>query len=215
MKSALLIGLAGGTGSGKTLVAKNLMKGMDSSRVAIIEQDSYYRDLQHIPKSQRDERNFDHPEAFDWELLRRQIAQLVDGHSVDVPVYDYSTHTRSDKTRRIENPHIVIIEGILVLNDPELRELMDIKAFVDTDDDIRFIRRLQRDIRERGRTIESVIKQYQESVRSMHLQFVEPTKRFADIIIPEGGYNSVAIDLLRTKIETLLKEMENDQGSSL
>jgi len=214
-KSALLIGLGGGTGSGKTLVAKNLLEGIDSSSVAIIEQDSYYHDLKDIPKSERDERNFDHPDAFDWPLLRQQVSRLIRGHPVDIPVYDYTTHTRSGHTRHIADKSIVLVEGILVLADPELRDLMDIKAYVDTDNDIRFIRRLQRDINERGRSLESVIRQYQESVRPMHMQFVEPTKRFADIIIPEGGYNTVAIDLLQTKIESLLYQIEEEnRGTS-
>lgn len=211
MKSAILIGLAGGTGSGKTLVARNLCKGIESSGVAIIEQDAYYRDLADIPKSERDQRNFDHPDAFDWVLMREQLANLLSGNPVEIPIYDYTTHTRSDQTRAITNPRIIILEGILVLSDPELRSMMDIKAYVDADDDIRFIRRLQRDIRERGRSMDSVIEQYQESVRPMHLQFVEPTKRFADIIIPEGGYNTVAIDLLQTKVEALLREMKEQQ----
>ncbi|MCF7804643.1 MAG: uridine kinase [Candidatus Marinimicrobia bacterium] len=209
MKKAILFGLAGGSGSGKTLVAKNLFRQIDSSKVSILEQDAYYKDLADIPKSARDERNFDHPEAFDWDLMKQNMADLLNGKTVEIPVYDYKTHTRSDRTRTISGHHIIVLEGILVLADPELREMMDIKAFVETDDDIRFIRRLQRDIRERGRSMESVIEQYQRSVRPMHLQFVEPTKRFADIIIPEGGHNTVAIDLLKTKITALIDQMDN------
>jgi len=210
MNKAILFGLAGGSGSGKTLVARNLFRRIDSTKVSIIEQDSYYKDLTDIPMTAREQRNFDHPDAFDWELMRKNMADLLAGKTVDIPIYDYKTHTRSDNTRTISGHHIIVLEGILVLADPKLREMMDIKAFVETDDDIRFIRRLQRDIQERGRSMESVIDQYQRSVRPMHLQFVEPTKRFADIIIPEGGHNTVAIDLLQTKINVLLREMEND-----
>ncbi|MBS1270878.1 MAG: Uridine kinase [Candidatus Marinimicrobia bacterium] len=209
-KKAILFGLAGGSGSGKTLVARNLFRRIDSTKVSIIEQDSYYKDLGDIPMTAREQHNFDHPEAFDWDLMRENMADLLAGKTVDIPIYDYKTHTRSDKTQTISGHHIIMLEGILVLADAKLREMMDIKAFVDTDDDVRFIRRLQRDTQERGRTMESVIEQYQRSVRPMHLQFVEPTKRFADIIIPEGGHNTVAIDLLQTKINALLQEMENE-----
>lgn len=209
MKQAILIGLAGGSGSGKTLVARNLFRRIDSDKVSIIEQDSYYKDLSDIPMTARNTHNFDHPEAFDWDLMKRNMANLLQGKTVDIPIYDYKTHTRSAETNTISGHHIIVLEGILVLADAELREMMDIKAYVDTDDDIRFIRRLQRDIQERARSMESVIDQYQRTVRPMHLQFVEPTKRFADIIIPEGGLNTVAIDLLQTKIHALLQEMEN------
>ncbi len=211
MKKAILIGLAGGSGSGKTLVAQTLFKRIDSKKIAIIEQDSYYKDLAEIPMTERKKHNFDHPEAFDWALMKQHMGDLLEGKPVDIPIYDYTTHTRSGKTITVDKPLIIVLEGILVLADPDLRAMMDIKTYVDTDDDIRFIRRLQRDIAERDRSMESVIKQYMRSVRPMHQQFVEPTKRYADIIIPEGGHNTVAIDLLGTKVRALLREMEQQE----
>jgi len=211
MKKAILIGLAGGSGSGKTLVAQTLLQRIDSRKFAIIEQDSYYKDLADIPMTERNKRNFDHPDSFDWDLMKIQMHDLLKGNRVEIPIYDYTNHTRSDETEAIDHPLIVVLEGILVLADPDLREMMDIKAYVDTDDDIRFIRRLQRDIAERGRSMESVVQQYMRSVRPMHQQFVEPTKRYADIIIPEGGHNKVAIDLLSTKVRALLREMESKE----
>ena len=205
----LLIGIAGGTGSGKTLVSNRIYEELGSNQVAIIEQDSYYRDHSDIPIDDRNNRNFDHPNAFDFELMRHQIEKLMEGKAVKVPVYDYKTHTRK-KQRRIVKDHVVIIlEGILTLFDPGIRAMMDIKVYIDTPSDTRFIRRLNRDTNERGRDIESVVKQYQESVRPMHEQFVEPTKAYADILIPGGGYNNVAVDLLKTKVSALLTERKN------
>ena len=202
----LLIGIAGGTGSGKTLVSNRIYEELGSKQVAIIEQDSYYRDQSDIPIDDRNNRNFDHPNAFDLELMRHQVEKLMEGKAVKVPVYDYKTHTRK-KQRRIVKDHVVIIlEGILTLFDPGIRAMMDIKVYIDTPSDTRFIRRLNRDTNERGRDIESVVKQYQESVKPMHEQFVEPTKAYADILIPGGGYNNVAVDLLKTKVATLLAE---------
>ncbi len=202
----LLLGIAGGTGSGKTLVSKRIYDELGSDRVAIIEQDSYYRDQSDIPLNNRNKRNYDHPSAFDLELMRLQMQELVDGKTIKVPVYDYKTHTRKKRRRVIKDHVVIIVEGILTLFDPGIRTLMDIKVYIDTPSDTRFIRRLSRDTKERGRDSDSIIKQYQESVRPMHDQFVEPTKAYADIIIPGGGYNNVAVDLLKTKIATLLIE---------
>lgn len=209
-KKPLLLGIAGGTGSGKTLVSKRIYDELGSDRVAIIEQDSYYRDQSDIPLNNRNTRNYDHPSAFDLELMRLQMQELVDGKTVKVPVYDYKTHTRKKRRRVIKDHVVIIVEGILTLFDPGIRTLMDIKVYIDTPSDIRFIRRLNRDTKERGRDSDSIIKQYQESVRPMHDQFVEPTKAYADIIIPGGGYNDVAIDLLKTKIATLLNERKDN-----
>jgi len=205
-KKPLMLGIAGGTGSGKTLVSKRIYDELGSDRVAIIEQDSYYRDQSDIPVDNRNNRNYDHPSAFDLELMRLQMQELVDGKTVKVPVYDYKTHTRKKRRRVIKDHVVIIVEGILTLFDPGIRTLMDIKVYIDTPSDTRFIRRLNRDTKERGRDSDSIIKQYQESVRPMHEQFVEPTKAYADIIIPGGGYNNVAVDLLKTKIATLLIE---------
>lgn len=208
MKKAIVIGIAGGSGSGKTLVAKNLLKDLGSEKVFIMEQDDYYKDLSHLPFEERVKTNFDHPDSIDEALLIAHLTELISGNPIDVPIYDFKTHCRKRETHRIEGHLIIILEGILILDNPQLRELMDIKVFVDTDSDIRFIRRLNRDIHERGRTVESVIKRYLDNVRPMHLEFVEPSKRHADIIIPEGGHNLVAIDLLKTKIKALLLEKD-------
>jgi uridine kinase len=202
----ILIGIAGGSGSGKTLVAKTIYRELGSDRVVIIDQDSYYKDLDDVPIRERDQRNFDHPEAFDYNLMKQQMRDLLDGKTVHQPIYDYTRHARTSDTRVIGDQFIIVLEGILIFSDPELRKMMDIKVYIDTDADVRFIRRLNRDIHERGRSAESVIRQYQDSVRPMHLQFVEPSKRYADIIIPEGGHNKVAIDLLKVKIQDLLRE---------
>ena len=203
---AILIGIAGGTGSGKTSIAKTLMKNIGRKEVVVLEQDSYYQDLGHLPLAERHKINFDHPDSVDFERMHQDLAALLAGNSVDVPIYDYTQHTRKDETRHICNHRLIILEGILVLADARVRELMDIKIYVDTADDVRFIRRMMRDVKTRGRSFESVVDQYYDTVRPMHLQFVEPTKRFADIIIPEGGHNQVAIDLLKTKINALLGE---------
>ena len=202
----ILIGLAGGTGAGKTLVAQSIAQDLGGDSVLVIEQDSYYKDLQHIPLGERENRNFDHPDAFDRDLLRAQLEALLAGREIDMPIYDMRTHTRVGEPMRVKGRRILILDGLLVLEDPALRHLMDIKIYVDADPDIRFIRRLKRDLTERGRTLDQVIRQYESTVRPMHLQFVEPSKRYADLVIPEGGYNFVAIDLLRTKIRSLLAD---------
>ncbi|WP_173916060.1 uridine kinase [Halobacillus sp. Marseille-Q1614] len=202
----VVIGVAGGTGSGKTSVTRSIIQRFTDKTLLMIEQDYYYKDQSHLPMEERLKTNYDHPLAFDNDLLIEHINQLIDQKPIEKPVYDYKVHTRSDETIHVEPKEVIILEGILVLEDERLRDLMDIKVFVDTDADVRIIRRMMRDINERGRTLDSVIDQYINVVRPMHLQFVEPTKRYADIIIPEGGQNHVAIDLMATKIQTVLRE---------
>jgi uridine kinase len=206
MDKAIVIGIAGGSGSGKTLVSRNILEDLGSDKVVILEQDNYYKNLGHLSYEDRIKVNYDHPDALDDELLISHLKDLIARHPINQPLYDFKIHCRKKETRRIEGSLIIILEGILILDNPILRELMDIKVFVDTDADLRFIRRLKRDILERGRSLEAVIKQYTETVRPMHLEFVEPTKRYSDIIVPEGGYNWVAVDLLKTKIKALLRE---------
>jgi len=202
----LVIGIAGGSGSGKTTVAQEILQRVGPDRIAYIQHDSYYKDLTGLPPAQRAEVNFDHPNSLETELLISHIEQLKSGHSIDVPVYDFSTDSRTEETFKVNPRGVVIVEGILIFVDPTLRSLFDVKLFVDTDADVRLIRRLQRDITERGRTVESVIKQYTSTVRPMHLEFVEPSKRYADVIIPEGGFNRAAMDMVVARIESLLVE---------
>lgn len=202
----VIIGVAGGSGSGKTTVCNKINEYFVGKSVKMIEHDSYYRDQSDISFEERLKTNYDHPFAFDTALLVEHLTKLQNNESIDVPVYDYASHTRSDETIRIEPQDVIIVEGILILEDKRLRDLMDIKLYVDTDNDLRIIRRIQRDMNERGRSLESVIKQYLDVVRKMHEQFVEPSKKFADIIIPEGGHNIVAIDLVITKIRMILHE---------
>ncbi|MCG7345060.1 uridine kinase [Sporosarcina sp. ACRSL] len=204
-RKPLVIGIAGGSGSGKTSVTNRIYDVFKEHSVVVIEQDYYYKDQSHLEFEERLQTNYDHPLAFDTDLLIEHIGKLLNREIIEKPVYDYALHTRSDQKILIEPKDVIILEGILVLEDERLRELMDIKLFVDTDADLRIIRRLMRDIHERGRTIESVIEQYLSVVRPMHNQFIEPTKRYADIIIPEGGQNEVAIDLMVTKIKTILE----------
>lgn len=208
MKKSILIGIAGGTGSGKTKLAKNIAKNFTPDNVIVIEMDAYYHDLAGIPLDIRANKNFDHPEAYDFELLKSQLKTLLNGGEIEIPIYDYVNHTRSEDVIRERGHKIIVLEGILALFDPDLRDMMDMKIFVQTEADIRFTRRLKRDIKKRGRSMESVIEQYYTTVRPMHEQFVEPTKSYADIIIPEGGKNSVAIDLFTTKVESLLNELK-------
>jgi uridine kinase len=200
----LIIGICGGTGSGKTTVATSILEKVSAKDVVFIQQDSYYRNLKDLPLDYRQLANFDHPDALDNDLLVHHIRKLKTGEAVELPIYDFKTHTRLHDTLRIEPQPIVIVEGILIFADPRLLEQLDIKVFVDTPDDIRFIRRLRRDIAERGRTVESVIEQYLATVRPMHMQFVESSKRYADVIIPEGGHNLVSIDLISGKIRERL-----------
>lgn len=204
-KRPLVIGIAGGSGSGKTSVTNAIYDVYKEKAVVVIEQDYYYKDQSHLKFEERLATNYDHPLAFDTDLLIEHIHQLLKRHPIEKPIYDYAHHTRAEETVIIEPQDVIILEGILVLEDPRLRDLMDIKLFVDTDSDIRIIRRIMRDINERGRSIESVVEQYLSVVRPMHNQFIEPTKRYADIIIPEGGQNEVAIDLMVTKIKTILE----------
>ena len=202
--SPILIGIAGGTGSGKTSIAKKLLEEYGNGDVVVIEQDAYYRDISNITMEDRHLQNFDHPDAIDIELFNQQLISLIKGQIVEVPIYDFSTHSRLKDTKTVHPHRVIIVEGILTLHYTILRELMDIKVFVDTPNDIRFIRRISRDIDKRNRTVDSVIDQYLKTVRPMHEQFVEPSKYFADIIIPEGSKNKVAIDLIRTKINSIL-----------
>lgn len=200
----MIIGICGGTGSGKTTVANRILESVSASEVVFIQQDSYYRNLKDLPLDFRKVANFDHPDALDNDLLVHHVRKLKLDEPVELPIYDFKTHTRLNETRRVEPKPIVIVEGILIFADPRLLEQMDIKVFVDTPDDIRFIRRLRRDIAERGRTVESVIEQYIATVRPMHMQFIEPSKRHADVIIPEGGHNLVSVDLISGKIRERL-----------
>ncbi|SHJ69049.1 uridine kinase [Anaerobranca californiensis DSM 14826] len=204
MERPMIIGIAGGTGSGKTTVAQKIFDCIDKEHVAVIEHDAYYKDQSHISFEERLKTNYDHPFAFDTELLIQHLKDLRNGKAIEKPVYSFVTHTRQKERVRVEPRKIIILEGILILEDKRIRDLLDIKVYVDTDADVRIIRRLLRDIKERGRTIESVVEQYLSTVRPMHLQFVEPSKKYADIIVPEGGENLVAIDILVTKVLALL-----------
>ncbi|QIH76179.1 uridine kinase [Macrococcoides canis] len=205
MSKTTIIGIAGGSGSGKTSVTSKILKNLEGYSVALIEQDYYYKNQDHLTFEERLKTNYDHPFAFDNELLIKNLKDLRNGETVEVPTYDYSNHTRGKKTITFEPKDVIIVEGIFALENSELRDLMDVKIYVDTDADLRILRRIVRDIKERGRTMESVIDQYLTVVRPMHNQFIEPTKKYADIIIPEGGSNSVAIDIMTTKIQSLIQ----------
>jgi uridine kinase len=200
----LVIGIAGGSGSGKTTVANSLLSRVGEERIAYLPHDASYKDLSALPPQQRAEVNFDHPNSLENELLCLHIEQLRRGQPVELPVYDFTTHSRTSETIRVKPKPVIIVEGILIFIEAGLRGLFDIKIYVDTDPDLRFIRRLERDLRERGRTTESVIHQYLTTVRPMHLEFVEPSKRYADVIIPEGGYNQVALDMVLARIRSML-----------
>ena len=204
MKTPVIIGIAGGTGSGKTTVAQAIYDRVGSSRIEWISHDSYYRDFEGLSPDERHKINFDHPDSLETELLIRHLDVLGKGSSVEVPLYDFASHRRRTDTQRVEPRRVVIVEGILVLAEPELRKRIDIKLFVDTPADIRFMRRLMRDIQTRGRSLESVVHQYMTTVRPMHEEFVEPSKRYADLIIPEGGENQVALDAIIARVEHLL-----------
>ncbi|MCS6994220.1 MAG: uridine kinase [Anaerolineales bacterium] len=201
----IVIGIAGGSGSGKTTVAQEILNRVGPARIAYLPHDAYYRDLSGLPPAQRAEVNFDHPNALETELLIQHVLQLKQYQPIELPVYDFSVHTRTTQTILIKPQRVIMVEGILIFAEPELRKLFDIRIFVDTDSDLRFIRRLQRDLTERGRTTESVIHQYLKTVRPMHLEFVEPSKRYADIIIPEGGFNLPALDMVVARIEEMLR----------
>jgi uridine kinase len=203
----LVVGIAGGTGSGKTTVSKKIMSAVGRDKVALLDQDSYYRDLSHLDLEDRRKTNFDHPDAVEFELVRAHVRELVAGRSVEKPVYSFKTSTRTGEKVLVPPPEVIIVEGILALWDKKLRNLMDIKIFVETEDDIRIIRRLTRDVKERGRTLEHVIDQYLATVRPMHLTFVEPTKRYANLIIPEGGMNQVAISMVVATLNHFLTDV--------
>jgi len=200
----IIIGVAGGTGSGKTTVANAILDRVGRHRIVHLQHDSYYRDLGHLPLEERRRVNFDHPDSLETDLLIRHLGQLRAWQATHVPIYDFTTYSRTGQTLCVEPRHVILVDGILIFVEKMLRELFDIKIFVDTDADIRFIRRLERDVAERGRTMQSVIDQYLTTVRPMHLEFVEPSKRYADIIIPEGGFNTVALDMIVARIETML-----------
>ena len=200
------MGIGGGTGSGKTTVAKAIRNELSDKDVVILSQDMYYLDHSHIPMEEREKINYDHPDAFDNALLIRHLKNLREGNEIHRPIYSFTTHTRLKETVLVKPARVIILEGILVLANPDVRDLLDVKIFVDTDADVRFIRRLTRDMKERGRSVQSVIDQYLHVVRLMHMEFVEPSKRFADIIVPEGGFNRVAVDFIVTKIRSILNE---------
>lgn len=202
----LVIGIAGGTGSGKTTVVKKIMESLPKNEVSLVSQDSYYKDNSHLPLEERQKINFDHPDAIEFELLTKHVAELKKGKEVKEPIYSYLTCTRSEETNTILPTKVVIVEGILILGNPELRDLFDIKVFVSADADDRLIRVINRDIVERGRTVEVVLDRYHKSVKPMHLQFIEPTKRYADLIMPQGGHNKVAIDVLTSIIKLNLQK---------
>lgn len=206
----LVIGIAGGTGSGKTTVANEILDRVGPEIVSYIPHDAYYKDFTDLPPNQKAAINYDHPHSLDTALMTEQIRNLIQGIPINLPIYDFTTHSRTDKTIPIKPNPVILVEGILIFTDPVLRELCDVKIFVDTDADIRLIRRIRRDISERGRTIESVLTQYENTVRPMHLEFVEPAKRYADIIIPEGGYNQVALDMVIARIETLVRKLKQE-----
>ena len=205
MEKPILIGITGGTGSGKSTIADALYSNFSKDRITMIQQDMYYKDQSHLSMEERVKTNYDHPMAFDNDLLVEHLQKLIKGEAIEKPRYDFTIHNRAKDTTTVEPREIIIVEGILILEDERIRNLLDIKVYVDTDADIRILRRLVRDIDERGRTVESVIDQYLTMVRPMHIEFTEPTKRYADIIIPEGGHNYVAIDILMAKIRDILK----------
>jgi uridine kinase len=202
----IVIGVAGGTGSGKTTVANEILQQVGAEHLAFIPHDAYYRELGHLAKEERAKVNFDHPDSLETELLIEHLEALRKGQAVEVPIYDFTTHMRTQRTRRVEPAPVILVEGILIFVEPELRELLDVKLYVDTDADVRFIRRLQRDVQDRGRSVESVCEQYLSTVRPMHMEFVEPSKRYADVIIPEGGFNRVAIAMVAARLRNMLEQ---------
>ena len=206
----LIIGVAGGSGSGKSTVARNVAQALDTESVAFIDMDAYYLNFAHLPLPERRKINWDHPETFDWELLVGQLERLSAGESIEKPVYDFVSHTRSDRTVVVPPAHVVVIDGILLFSDSRVRDLCDVKVFVDADPDIRLIRRIRRDISKRGRPLDEILDQYVTTVQPMHLQFVEPTKRYADVIVPRGGHNAVAIEMIVAKIQ---RRISSSQGA--
>jgi uridine kinase len=206
----IVIAVAGGTGSGKTTVANRILERVGAQHVAYIPHDAYYRDLSDQPESLRAEVNFDHPDSLETELLVQHLKQLRAREAVEIPIYDFTAHRRTTRTRRVEPAPVILVEGILILTEPELRAIFDVKLYIDTDADVRFIRRLRRDIHERGRTVDAVCRQYLATVRPMHQEFVEPSKRYANVIIPEGGFNEVAIEMVAARVQGLLAEDATD-----
>jgi len=210
MDLPVVIGIAGGSGSGKTTVLRRIIREFGADPIAVLDHDAYYHDLSHLSPEERAQFNFDHPDALETDLMRTHLDRLIEGKAVEKPVYDFTTHTRSDDTETVEPRPVIIIEGILVLAESLLEERMDIKIYVDAADDIRLMRRIRRDIQERGRSIEGILRQYERTVRPMHLEFVEPSKRAADIIIPRGGHNRVAIQMVMSRIQDLLPGVEQE-----
>jgi len=204
-RKPLVIGIAGGSGSGKSTVARKVAEALSGSSVAFLDMDAYYRNFAHLPMEERKRVNWDHPESFDMELLVAQVRDLCAGRSIDKPVYDFVSHTRSARTQRVDPADVLVLDGILLFVDALLRSLCDVKVFVDADADIRLIRRLKRDVQKRGRTLDEVMTQYLETVHPMHLQFVEPSKRYADVIVPRGGHNTIAIEMIVAKIQHRLR----------
>ena len=202
----IVIGVAGGTGSGKTTVAEKILHRVGAEHVAYIPHDAYYRELGHLPPEERARVNFDHPDSLETSLLIEHLKALRAGQAIEIPIYDFTKHMRTKETRRVEPAPVILVEGILIFVEPELRAALDVKLYVDTDADVRFIRRLRRDIQERGRSVESVCEQYLSTVRPMHQEFVEPSKRYADVIIPEGGFNEVAIEMVAARLRGMLSE---------
>lgn len=202
----VVFGVAGGTASGKTTVAQTILDAVGASQVAYLPHDAYYRDRSELPLEERAQLNYDHPNSLETELLVEHVRRLCGREPVEVPIYDFTRHRRTAETTEVRPSPIVLVEGILIFTNRELRELMDIKVYVDTDPDVRFIRRMLRDMNERGRSLDSIIKQYLETVRPMHLEFVQPSKRYADIIIPKGGLNKVALDMVVSRLKDLLRE---------
>lgn len=201
----IIIGIAGGTGSGKTCVTKAIQQGV-ADHITVIAQDAYYRDFSDLSFEQRIEINYDHPNSIDMDLLIEHLKSLKNSVPIEQPIYDFKTHSRLDETTKVLPNSIIVIEGILIFGSEKLRKLMDIKIFVDTDSDVRILRRIERDIAERGRTLESIIQRYRSMVRPMHIRFVEPTKSFADVIVPEGGHNKIAIDMIISRLKQILME---------
>lgn len=202
----IVFGVAGGTASGKTTVAQSILNAVGASQVAYLEHDAYYKDMSHLPLAERAQLNYDHPESLETDLMVQHVERLLQGESVQVPIYDFTQHRRTSQTKQVKASPIILVEGILIFTHPRLRELMDIKVYVDTDPDVRFIRRMTRDMEERGRSLDSIVKQYLDTVRPMHLEFVEPSKRYADVIIPRGGLNRVALDMVVSRLMELLRQ---------